>query len=455
MKNRLFILGVGLGLAILGGCNDELSEVGSSIQPDGDKSFVYVDSFQLSAKTVLMDSVYARTTSGLLGEIYDPLYGNIKSDYLCQFYCPENYQFQNTPLNGVIDSMDLRIFYSSWVGDSLTPMQVTVYPITTVPERNFYTNVDPEKYCDMQTVLGQKMYTAYDVTISDSVRNGLTSTIYTPVVRVKLPTEIGQDFYNETVNNPGSFENQDAFNQYFPGLYITNTFGSGNLLTVYQTSFFIYYRYTVEGSAGQDSIVNGREQFNVTREVIQLNHVANANLEPLLLPDEKYTYMRTPAGVYTELTLPITEIKETVGSRFLNNLPLTLHAMPQENWDYAFEPPSYLLLLPTDSVKGFFEQNKVENNETAFLSGIYDSSTRTYTFGNISNLIKYQLENAPDEDLQVSVIPVSRETQSDSYSGTEYTVTLSNYMLPSGVKIVKDNDYMKVGLTTSEYNSDR
>lgn len=455
MKNRLFILGVGLGLAILGGCNDELSEVGSSIQPDGDKSFVYVDSFQLSAKTVLMDSVYARTTSGLLGEIYDPLYGNIKSDYLCQFYCPENYQFQNTPLNGVIDSMDLRIFYSSWVGDSLTPMQVTVYPITTVPERNFYTNVDPEKYCDMQTVLGQKMYTAYDVTISDPVRNGLTSTTYTPVVRVKLPTEIGQDFYNETVNNPGSFENQDAFNQYFPGLYITNTFGSGNLLTVYQTSFFIYYRYTVEGSAGQDSIVNGREQFNVTREVIQLNHVANANLEPLLLPDEKYTYMRTPAGVYTELTLPITEIKETVGSRFLNNLPLTLHAMPQENWDYAFEPPSYLLLLPTDSVKGFFEQNKVENNETAFLSGIYDSSTRTYTFGNISNLIKYQLENAPDEDLQVSVIPVSRETQSDSYSGTEYTVTLSNYMLPSGVKIVKDNDYMKVGLTTSEYNSDR
>ena len=455
MKNRLFILGVGLGLAILGGCNDELSEVGSSIQPDGDKSFVYVDSFQLSAKTVLMDSVYARTTSGLLGEIYDPLYGNIKSDYLCQFYCPENYQFQNTPLNGVIDSMDLRIFYSSWVGDSLTPMQVTVYPITTVPERNFYTNVDPEKYCDMQTVLGQKMYTAYDVTISDSVRNGLTSTTYTPVVRVKLPTEIGQDFYNETVNNPGSFENQDAFNQYFPGLYITNTFGSGNLLTVYQTSFFIYYRYTVEGSAGQDSIVNGREQFNVTREVIQLNHVANANLEPLLLPDEKYTYMRTPAGVYTELTLPITEIKETVGSRFLNNLPLTLHAMPQENWDYAFEPPSYLLLLPTDSVKGFFEQNKVENNETAFLSGIYDSSTRTYTFGNISNLIKYQLENDPDEDLQVSVIPVSRETQSDSYSGTEYTVTLSNYMLPSGVKIVKDNDYMKVGLTTSEYNSDR
>ena len=449
MKNRLFILGVGLGLAILGGCNDELSEVGSSIQPDGDKSFVYVDSFQLSAKTVLMDSVYARTTSGLLGEIYDPLYGNIKSDYLCQFYCPENYQFQNTPLNGVIDSMDLRIFYSSWVGDSLTPMQVTVYPITTVPERNFYTNVDPEKYCDMQTVLGQKMYTAYDVTISDSVRNGLTSTTYTPVVRVKLPTEIGQDFYNETVNNPSSFENQDAFNQYFPGLYITNTFGSGNLLTVYQTSFFIYYRYTVEGSAGQDSIVNGREQFNVTREVIQLNHVANANLEPLLLPDEKYTYMRTPAGVYTELTLPITEIKETVGSRFLNNLPLTLHAMPQENWDYAFEPPSYLLLLPTDS------QNKVENNETAFLSGIYDSSTRTYTFGNISNLIKYQLENAPDEDLQVSVIPVSRETQSDSYSGTEYTVTLSNYMLPSGVKIVKDNDYMKVGLTTSEYNSDR
>ena len=149
MKIKPLLIGLGLGVTILSGCSDDLNLVGSTIQPDGDKMPVYVDTFQMQATTLLMDSVYARTTNGLLGEFYDPLYGNVKSDYICQFYCPDDFKFKHEPINGQIDSIDFKIMYQNgaWVGDSLAPMRAQIYLVDKELERDFYTNFDPLEYC--------------------------------------------------------------------------------------------------------------------------------------------------------------------------------------------------------------------------------------------------------------------------------------------------------------------
>ena len=154
MKIKLFVLGLSLGISILSGCNDDLTQVGTGIQPENDRPLVYADTFYMKAKTVQTDSVYARTIYGSLGEIYDPLYGNLKSDFMCQFYCPENYRFKYTPHEGRIDSVEFSLYYSrSWTGDSLTPMRAQIYEVTTPLARDFYTNIDPEQFCDMQKSL--------------------------------------------------------------------------------------------------------------------------------------------------------------------------------------------------------------------------------------------------------------------------------------------------------------
>lgn len=139
MKIKPLLIGLGLGVTILSGCSDDLNLVGSTIQPDGDKMPVYVDTFQMQATTLLMDSVYARTTNGLLGEFYDPLYGNVKSDYICQFYCPDDFKFKHEPINGQIDSIDFKIMYQNgaWVGDSLAPMRAQIYLVDKELERDF------------------------------------------------------------------------------------------------------------------------------------------------------------------------------------------------------------------------------------------------------------------------------------------------------------------------------
>lgn len=460
---------------ILGACDDDLTKVGTTIQPPEDLITVYTDTFQMKASTVRLDSIFAKTSTCMLGEMYDPLYGMIKSDFLCQFYCEEGFEFAQTPCDGKIDSIDLFIYYPnnssggvSAYGDTLVPMQVSVFPISKPLARNFYTNDDPEKYCDMKNPLGVCTYTAYDMSISDSLRSATD-----PSIRVKLPVELGQKIYDETVNNPSTFTSQSSFNEFFPGVYITNTFGSGNLIQTQgeEIVICISYHYIGKGSEGQDSLFNGARWFRNSKEVYQINRFKNSNIDRLLEENPSCTYIKSPAGVCTKLIIPATEIskKLDVQGRFINGFTLELKYLPVDEWDFAFAPPSHLLLLPEDSVKTFFENASIENNNVSFVSynnvgssgtvssttsttstsAGYSSDTRTYAFGNISNLLKAHIKQSPDRDLNLIVLPVYREVK--EYSSSYYTDGITHTLTLSGLKIRKDDEFMKIVILSSMF----
>ena len=184
-----------------------------------------------------------------------------------------------------------------------------------------------------------------------------------------------------------------------------------------------------------------------------MSRFKNTDMSQLLQPNDEYAYFKTPAGVCIRLVLPTKEITPIMSERIVNNLPLELKAMPQENWQYALEPPSYLLAIPEDSVKNFFESEQIENGQTAFLSDAYNESTRTYSFPNMANLLKHQMENNPDEDMRLLIIPVERTTTTNSsyWQQTTSTSAITNYMAPSGVKIRKDEEVMKISITSCKY----
>lgn len=460
MKIKLFILGLSLGIAILSGCNDELTQVGIGTMPGTDGVTVQADTFFMKARTLKTDSVYARTRRGTLGEIYDPLYGNLKSDYICQFYCPENYKFRFTPIDGKIDSVDFKIIYDTWTGDSLVPMRVQLYQVSKALPRDFYTNIEPTQYCNMQTIFGTQTYTSFDTSVPDTIRYAKDSNgnyTYQPHVTVRMPKELGQRFYDETVNNPSSFKDQGAFNKFFPGIYVTNTYGTGNILNVEASEMGIYYKYMGKTKADddgntRDTVYVAVERFNVTDEVIQLNRFKNTDMDHLLEPNDSIAFLKSPAGVYTQLTIPSQDIAPHIKDRILSNMELKLKALPQEDWKYAFEVPKAILILPSDSVDTFFKKNQIENNITSFV-GTYAASTRTYAFGNISNMLKNHLEKAPDKDLHISIIPVEYNTATSQgyYGNTTYTVSVNNYMKPSGVKLRIDKEAMQMRVVSIKY----
>lgn len=441
MKFQSLLLGLILAAGLLTGCNDP-GLLGGTIQPDGDKVNVKVDSFLITSSTIKVDSIYSKSSNGTLGQFYDPQFGEYKSDFICQFYCKEGFEFSRKPIDSKIDSVKFFVYWGSYVGDSLSPMKAEVYPVVKSLDNNYYSNIDPTKYADMKMVLGGETYTTYDVKNS----KGRDS------VAIALKPEIGQRIYDETIKNPSSFVNQEAFNEFFPGLYITNTYGMGSVVEIDQSILLIYYQYqdTTKASDGKDStfVTTGVEQFRVTDEVIQMNRMSSFGLEELLQPNDEYTYLKSPAGVCTRFVIPAEDIFGKVGDRVVNNMPFSVKIMPQQDWKYAVDPSKdkncNLLLLPEDSLNVFFEKNGTEDKTTAYLAS---NVNNTYDFKNIARLLKIHKEKSPNEDLRIVVVPVA--VNNSTGSGT---TTVRNYQKPAGFTLRKDPETMTVKVTSSKFS---
>jgi hypothetical protein len=318
----------------------------------------------------------------------------------------------------------------------------------------------------MSQPLGRTTYTAYDLSIYDTLPPGGTS--YLHLIRIELPQELGQKFYDETLKEDGTsaFSSQEAFNQFFPGIYIASTFGSGNLIETEGENVFlrIFYNYMGKDSLGMDSLIRASEIFTNSKEVIQISRFENENIDDLLAPNSTHTFIKSPAGVCTKLTIPTTEIEKVIDvkKRFINDFTLNLHYLPADEWIYAYYPPTYLLLLPEDSVKTFFENGKIEDNQTGFISSQsgtsltsyygYDPISRMYRFGNVGALLKNHIEKSPGKDLELLLLPVVRTYQSPQ-TGYYVTTGVTNRLTPGGVKIRTDNDYLKLVVVSSEYEN--
>ena len=464
MKNKFLLIGI--AALALAGCNDELNLVGPSIQPGSDQLIVYADTFELKAKTFEVDSIYSRTTRALLGNFEEDLFGTLKTDYMCQFYCPENFKFKHTPIDNKIDSSEFRIIYSNALGDSLAPMNAQLFQLNKTLPKEFYTNVNPTQYYSKADLLGEKLYTSVDMSLSDSIKDLINQGKYAPNVLIELPKTFGQDFYNRSVSNPENFKDQESFNEYFKGVYVTTNVGKGNILNVSESSITFFYKYMHEEKTSEDKdtsyVKQAYERFIVTPEVYQLNQVKNGSMEDLLVPNDSVSYFKTPAGVFTEIEIPLKEMAEKVKGRILSNLSFSLTVLPPVDWEYSmtFMTPGHALLLPKDSINTFFVEKSVENNKTSFLSqNYYDflelTDRREYSFGNISALLRTAIEESeksgkPVENIKMAVVPVDRVATKSQYGGI-YTTRLNNYLSPSAVKLNIKPEALKIEIISSEY----
>lgn len=468
-----FLLGV-----IYMACDDSIGRVGLGIQPDEDKVSVFDTTVIVDARTIEVDSVYAKTTNGFLGNFYDPSYGNIKSSYICQYYPSVGFPYLDSIVDNRIDSVKLFIYYSTYFGDSLAPMEVTVYPVVKPLEKNYYTNADPKDYCDLNHPIAKCSYTARNLNYSDSLLNVYN---YNRAISISLPVKIGQDYLDKVRNN--EVVNVDDFLNYFPGTYLTTTYGTGNMLVVDGTDIILYYtnQTVLSDVNGNDSIgtVVKTAAFSVTKEIIQLNTFENKNPAFLSEDNPDKTYIKSPAGVFTELTIPIKEIVKGIGKKKFSSVMLSIKAYPANDWKYSLPfpgmttspvpPPelsydyttgyssytsgfqSKLLLIEPDSVINFFEMKQVADNQTSYTSQ-FTPSTYSYDFTNIANVVQNAIDKAPDKDLKLWLIPVQTTwyTQSTTYGTVQMDFMTSHYLYPSGVTLKKGGDNMKVRVIASD-----
>jgi hypothetical protein len=467
MRVKLFLLSFLAGLMYFA-CEDT-TNMGIVIQPGEDKIIPFDTTITITASTIKVDSIYAKTINGCIGEIYDPSYGTINAGFACQFYPSVGFQNIDSIVNDRVDSVFLSIHYN-YLGDSLAPMELTVFPVVKPLEKNYYTNVDPATFCDLKNPIVKYGYTARNMNIPDTLLSywGYDYELYIP-----LPLQLGQDFLEASKND--SFKNLDDFLKFFPGLYLASTFGTGSLIfsnTIsYSTEIHFHYKTTehTTDTEGNDSIIQAKRMavWAVTKEVIQLNSYKNTHDDFLLQASDSVTYMKSPAGFFTELTIPTKEIAKGVGKRQFSSVTLSISAYPISDWEYSLGFPGTgqvtsdllgkVLLIKPDSVKNFFEQQQLANNRTSF-STVFTNSTYSYHFTNIANVVQDAIENNPEEDLKLWLIPVQTSfvwtTSSTTGEQIAADYATSHYLYPSGVALKKGGDNLKIRIIASNLQVD-
>lgn len=450
--------------ALLFSCDDSTTGIGDSTIAAGDSIPAGAAIYNATTRSILADSVFARTSTAYLGKYTDPQYGEFTADFIAQFNCGDDFQFPETLQE--ITGITLRLYYSTHFGDSLNAMRLQVDSLDTIiPEgelSTFYTSVDPKLYYNPSAQpLARKAFSAKGISAEDSTYTysdsyGSSSSYTSYWQNIKLPTSLGQMMYDKYVENPNNYKNSEEFiKNVLKGFYVSCTHGDGTILYIDDMQLILNFKYMVESSSGQvDSLANGGTVFAATKEVIQANRFQNSDRLKELVEDPNCTYLKTPAGIFTEVTLPIDEIAENHLRDTLNAVSITFNRYNEKNESkYKMGVPSYLLMVRKSDMYTFFEKNKLYDNQTSFLAQYVSSGTtgNTYSFNNIAALITHCINEKKNgksnEDWnKVVLIPVKVEMDASSnIIGVKSNLDMESASLKGGEK---DQIKMQVLYTT-------
>lgn len=389
-------------------CDNTTESIGTSMIPDQDKIEVENKSFEVFTKSVAMNSVYAKTKVGYVGQYDDPTFGEFHGNFLTELNCVDGLTFPwDIMTDKKVYATEILLYYNTFFGDSLNTSQIKIYELDKRLTTNYYTNTNPENFFDKSDLIATKSYTASDQSLSDDAK---ATTGYVPYIYVKLDNSIGQRIMdlvnpdsevNKSTGHPAYYENaEDFMNNVFKGIYVESSMANGTVLyidDIFMNIAFETYAYDddgvrLENAAGNDSTVYLKRTFASTEEVLQANQITNSDKIDDLIADNSCTYVKSPAGIMTEVELPLDEISEATNDNTINAASIKFQSyVDDDDSEYVMPAPSYLLLIRAKDYKNFFENNDLPDSSTSFYTYKTTSGddANKYVYSNISNLIKY------------------------------------------------------------------
>lgn len=456
-------------LIVLNACDDNTMDVGKTITHN-DNLTITNDTFEIQSRSIAADSVLSRNTIAYLGNIKDPETGMyITGDCMIQFHSLENYQFPHTDsiaskIDGkiVADSCEIRLFYKDFFGDTLSNMKLTAYEMDKpmIENKDYYSNFDPfaQGYIRKSGVVEDKNYSLHQV----KVMPGGNNTQIREYNNIRIPLNRAyKDKSGKTYNNFGTYimqkyyESPQYFKNYYsfirnvvPGFFFKHKSGIGSMAYIEKSQLNVYFRYKHKDKDGKDAIQVGIASFSGTEEVLQTSYIQNdKHVIKQLLDDNTCTYLKTPSGVFTEITFPIDQIYANHEKETLNAVKLELQGLNQVvNNSKALPAPKQLLIIPKDSLSSFFSKRKTIDNKSSFIA-TYNKTYNHYTFNNISGLIKSMKEHAdkanPNYNKAV-LVPVTASVDKD-----EQTTIVVHNMGLTNIRLVGGSQNKRKPLTIS------
>lgn len=419
-------------------CDDTTEGIGGSITNKIDNINISNSAFNVTTKSIVAGAVLSRNNTGLIGKMKDLETGNyVKGDYMTQLsvlptFSVDTLDYIKQANKGSIeaDSCYLLVSYNASYGDTIAPMKVTAYEMTQPMAENkeYYSNYDAFKE-GWVSENNQHWSSNYNLSNTSDVKN----------FKIYLNKEYKKD--GKTYKNYGSYimqtyaEHPEYFKTNYkflhnvcPGFYIKNVGGTGNMAKIWNTELIFYWtrHKTIKAKDGvtdSTAVSIGYNRFDGTEEVLQLNKIENdtENMKKLA-SQQNWTYLKSPAGIFTEVTLPIEDIMKGHEKDTLNTATISFPRLNNENEDnpYNFATPSTILMVQKDSLQSFFEKSKLADNRTSYTASYSSTGTykNAYTFQNIANLISamYKNKGKGENWNKVVLVPVNVITTTQGYT---------------------------------------
>ena len=461
---KWLMAGIAMLTIAISSCDENTNTMGYSLTSDADRFSLVPDTFLVSTRSIKADSVLARSSYCYLGCIKDPETGAyITSDFTTQFTILENeasYLFAEkqsiTSLDAtgepIATECNLNIIINDYMGDSLAAMKLIVEELDKPIEENrpYYSNFNPEAsgYVRKDGLKQAKVYSMTDMTLSDSLRYVRQKNNYYSYISVPLSKQYkakdGTTYQNYGTylmrtfyKHPEYFKNSISFiKNVCPGFYIKMVDGQGVMAEILNIQLEIKFKYKVDNKEYE-----GNKMLYGTEEVMQTTHISNDKSQiDRLVNNNECTYLKTPAGIFTEVTLPVDEIKKGHDNDSIISAKISFQRMVENNdkTEDLLQDASELLMIERDSLYTFFENSNVTNNRTSYLAA-YNYTLNTYSYNNISNLINhlYSIRDKGSKNWnKVVLIPVkTSSTSSSSYSSSTIT-GINNEMSITSTRLV-------------------
>lgn len=419
-------------------CDDTTEGIGGSITNKIDNINISDSAFNVTTKSIVAGAVLSRNNTGLIGKMKDPETGNyVKGDYMTQLsvlptFDVDTLDYIKQANKGSIeaDSCYLLVSYNASYGDTIAPMKVTAYEMTKpmAEDKEYYSDYDAfEKGWVNEN--NQHWSSNYNLSNTSDVKN----------FKIYLNKEYKKD--GKRYKNYGSYimqtyaEHPEYFKTNYkflhnvcPGFYIKNVGGTGNMAKIWNTELIFYWtrHKTIKAKDGvtdSTAVSIGYNRFDGTEEVLQLNKIENdtENLKKLA-SQEDWTYLKSPAGIFTEVTLPIDDIMKGHEKDTLNTATISFPRLNNADEDnpYNFATPSTILMVQKDSLQSFFEKSKLADNRTSYTASYSSTGTykNAYTFQNIANLVSAMYKNKGKRENwnKVVLVPVNVITTTQGYT---------------------------------------
>ncbi len=437
---RIFRLIIGLFCAVvLWSCKDDALSAGAGALGEDEEVRVCAMTMGdiLSNTDTLSEFQITQTPdSFLVGECNTDEWRTIKADLMAQFACPAGFRY---PEGSIVDSAELIMSYGSWVGDGFAPLRISVYEM------------------DRATFRYDRIYTSQeDVSIYWSGEDSTHITDQTVVAAMptdSVSTDKGYLYYitfkmnDRFVKKMGqltSFPSQEAFNDFFKGLYIKTTYGASTALYLSNLTMIIHYHYpyeTTPGSGDWKTIADTKYLY-ANSEVRQVNRYAFPDKRPAVdwmrSMGDSLNFIVSPGYVYTLLTLPMDKYVQTITDSmqrgdgtmrpYINKSVMRVDVVNAAESDAQYthwaSPATAMLLVLKDSVNDFFRYGRLPSPDYCLLGTLTKALDKNqqyhyyYDF-DLSTMLQNELRRHEHKgQMEMVMVPVAVEYASTSTANT-------------------------------------